>query len=490
MNRIEAYTDSVIPKNLAKKKKQLLRDEIEAHIYDRIAYYTDIGYDEETAITKAISDMGDDEETKAAIHSDFEALHFERIWWAILSAIGVLLINSVAFITGNWIVSADSIGAPDEPRMIMLSFAMVFMVILAAILFYKSGMRKCLVGLGTGNLIVLISLLMSYHEYAVYSLVINISYLLDRFTPLVLRDIASYRILYGILAYVETLTLLLSSLIFFVLSLKIKHRGKPRKTNSAGMVIFVALYLSVSVISSVMTNTSAEYFENYPQWFLKDSDSISETSAVVYEKLTDGMTVNEVKETLLWYGYISVDDFEKTLDKNTSEIFRHNFEELEFFFGDEYTVYLNPERLSPKAENDLVFIKTDEDGKLKSKGIGNGFKDMFSYTEIRDDDIPECKKVFEDLSVGNSKTDVLNIFGTQYGEILTCFTTYTEKGENTYYRVYCDGNYFQFEVPLSSEKDSSVVIELEFENEKLTDGKLWYTEYHSDYVEEKYTPLS
>ena len=66
MNKIESYVDSVIPKNIPKYKQKILRDEIEAHIYDRIDFYTEIGYDNDASINKALADMGEDEETKSS----------------------------------------------------------------------------------------------------------------------------------------------------------------------------------------------------------------------------------------------------------------------------------------------------------------------------------------------------------------------------------------------------------------------------------------
>ena len=72
MNKIESYIASVIPKNIPKYKQKILRDEIEAHIYDRIDFYTEIGYDNEASINKALADMGEDEEIKTSIRNDFE----------------------------------------------------------------------------------------------------------------------------------------------------------------------------------------------------------------------------------------------------------------------------------------------------------------------------------------------------------------------------------------------------------------------------------
>ena len=74
MNKIESYIDSVVPKNIPKSKQQKLKAEIESHIYDRIDFYTEIGYDIGVSVDKALEDMGQDEETKNALRNDFEQI--------------------------------------------------------------------------------------------------------------------------------------------------------------------------------------------------------------------------------------------------------------------------------------------------------------------------------------------------------------------------------------------------------------------------------
>ena len=58
MNRIDNYIKLITPENISKKKKQLIRDEMLCHIYDRVDFYKDAGYSQEESITKALEDMG------------------------------------------------------------------------------------------------------------------------------------------------------------------------------------------------------------------------------------------------------------------------------------------------------------------------------------------------------------------------------------------------------------------------------------------------
>lgn len=47
--RIEDYLDSVVPERLSKRRKMLIREELQNHISDHIEFYTEIG----TARTRA-----------------------------------------------------------------------------------------------------------------------------------------------------------------------------------------------------------------------------------------------------------------------------------------------------------------------------------------------------------------------------------------------------------------------------------------------------
>ena len=45
MNRINDFVDSFIPKNLPKKKKKTLTEELTCHLLDKADHYKDIGYE-------------------------------------------------------------------------------------------------------------------------------------------------------------------------------------------------------------------------------------------------------------------------------------------------------------------------------------------------------------------------------------------------------------------------------------------------------------
>ena len=57
MNKISNFIDEFIPKNISKKRRLLLTNELENHLLDKSNFYKEIGYPEEESIQKAIDDF-------------------------------------------------------------------------------------------------------------------------------------------------------------------------------------------------------------------------------------------------------------------------------------------------------------------------------------------------------------------------------------------------------------------------------------------------
>ena len=73
--RIREFIADYIPKRITKETRYKLQYELENHIYERIDYYTEIGYSEEESLEKALKDFGDDEETKEQIKKEMSEIH-------------------------------------------------------------------------------------------------------------------------------------------------------------------------------------------------------------------------------------------------------------------------------------------------------------------------------------------------------------------------------------------------------------------------------
>ncbi len=73
--KIQEFIAEYIPKRITKEARYKLQVELEGHIYERIDYYTEIGYSEEESLEKALKDFGDDAETKEQIKKEMGEIH-------------------------------------------------------------------------------------------------------------------------------------------------------------------------------------------------------------------------------------------------------------------------------------------------------------------------------------------------------------------------------------------------------------------------------
>lgn len=93
---VEDYLDSIIPQKISSKVEKEIRTEIESHIYDRVDFYMEIGYDEESAIKKAVEQMGEGEDVKV----QFSNLYKDSMLKAILLFLGICVWNVSAVTAG------------------------------------------------------------------------------------------------------------------------------------------------------------------------------------------------------------------------------------------------------------------------------------------------------------------------------------------------------------------------------------------------------
>ena len=96
--RIEEFINEFLPKRITKEKRYELQAELENHIYERIDYYTEIGYSEEESLEKALKDFGDDKETMEQIKKNLENIH---IPWSLADFFAKSLPIEKAF---SWVI--------------------------------------------------------------------------------------------------------------------------------------------------------------------------------------------------------------------------------------------------------------------------------------------------------------------------------------------------------------------------------------------------
>lgn len=481
MNRIDNYINMVTPDNVSKKKKQLIRDEMLSHIYDRIDFYKDAGYSPEECITEALKDMGDDDKVKISIRNSFAELHTERTWWAVLAFFVSPVINLIALYCGIWVTSFDSKGKPETYES-AVSFIMLFTVFSLAFFCYKKGFRKSLIAIGTSNFIIGAGTpFCFYPQPAIYSLTVNVAYLLDEYTPAVMRGFHFETATF----YISIAILICFGALCFVLSGKAKKQDDHTKSFKHAAVFFTILCL-ISVFSTAAYEKTLWLFIDYPVWFRERTDALTQEGKSLYSLIETGEKADSAVEILKKQGYVTIDEFSKTLDKVDKKRFLYNLEQSSFFFDEDYEIYFNPHTL-PYASNystqsnNFIFLLTDSNNVLISKGAGCAFGLYDNYGaachySIRNDDVDAVAKRFKLLQKGDKENEAVTFFGTDNGEMFTCFETNTPEGKTTYYRFYSRGTDTE-ELPGSYDNagtDCEVYIELEFTNGLLNSGKLNY----------------
>lgn len=189
--RIESYLDSVIPEKLSKRRQKLIREELRDHISDHIDFYTEIGYSEDESIQKALADMGDDGGVTSMVKKDFEKVYGEKIWMPILAFVLTILVIFTAVSCGIFVTMVESKGSPQAYE-VFVSFVIVFAMSLALAAIYRKGLKKTLLAMGIAHLLSGATVLYSgYSQPAIYALISDIGFLLEKTTPLITYKFAS-----------------------------------------------------------------------------------------------------------------------------------------------------------------------------------------------------------------------------------------------------------------------------------------------------------
>lgn len=493
MNRINDYVNSLVPSNIPKFKQQNIREELLSHIFDRIDYYKEIGYDTDLAIDKALCDMGEDEETKSSVRNSFEELHFERTWWSFVVGAVILAMNWLCWPLGLWVTSADF---NDEPTVFtaFVSFMMIFVMLFGVVFARIKKYRKMLIGIGVANMIVAGCFLCCFYpQSAFYVLDINTICLLDRFTPLYMNDIFQYYVggffYWGCIAF-----LALCSVYCFALSVLIKKgRAKTVKNGKIKTVVFVAAYFAVAVFSCAIYPWSEAYERDYPMRFSGYINGITEKADELYEEIDLLDDYSATADYLKKNGWMTVESYEKSLGKVTAKQFRGELRR--FSFAEDYEVWFSPSELGKDGRgNGFIAVRKNADNKITGKSVGNLETEMcgseygFGYYYITDerDAILELVAAFDELKKGDREEDVFAIFGSdigvvfQYGDIYTKAASIENGVTKTYYRVYSYGTLYPDEKSWY-DRVRDRYFEFTFENGLLTNGKMHWDDYPDGY---------
>lgn len=494
MNRINDYVNSLVPLNIPKRKRKDIREELLSHIFDRIDYYKEIGYDTDSAIDKALCDMGEDEATKASVRNEFEQLHHERTWWSFVACAVILVMNLLCWPLGNWVMSADFNDEPDVFKA-LVSFGMIFVMLFGVVFARVKKYRKMLVGIGVSNVIVAGCFLFCFYpQAAFYVMDLNIVCLIERFTPFYMNDILEYYV--GGIFFISCIVFLaLCSLYCFVMAVLLK-KGKAGtvKNVKRKVVTFVAAYFAVAVFSCVIYPWSEAYERDYPMWFNEYNSCISEETGELYENIDLLDDYQKAADYLTENGWMSIETYEKTLDKVTLKQFRGEIRRFSFESG--YEVWFNPAKLKDISGNGFIAVCKNDDNKISGKSVGNLNTEMYNskygfgysrQSDERRDDMKELIAAFDKLKKGDREENVLAVFGSdtgvvyQYGEIYTKSASIENGILKTYYRIYSLGTVYPNEKSWY-DRVRDRYFEFTFENGLLTQGKMHYNDYPDGYT--------
>lgn len=488
MNMISDFIDTFIPQNLPKRKRKLLKAEMESHLLDKIDYYREIGYGEEESAQKAISDFGTDEETKNNIFEEFEELYSERSIYGVLAFIGISLMNIICWVSGMFVITADYNRNPD-PIGAFISFCMIFAVCIAIIFARVKKYRKMLLSICIACTLVGVCLLVSFlTQFAAYTMLYNLMYIIEFCAPFSISDLIIYGIgsMYAMVLW-EAL-LLIPALYSLVLSVKIKRgTAKDIEEPKKKTVIFSVVFFVFAILNCLLLPTSERYFEHYTGWFDEYHDYISEESENIFEKITIGEPYETTSSMLCSEGYISISEYEKSLDRMTKKQFRNNLKK--FDFEDGYEIWFNNEK--DIIGNGFIGIKS-ENGVTTAKGIGNLNKSMyyegeydyynFGYSSANLYlDIFEITDYFKTLKKGDLQSDIMQRFSDERGSIYSKRISVENGIEKSYYRIYFYGK-VNPNGKLEYEKNEDLYIELSFENGKLISGAMYGDHYQDGEV--------
>lgn len=471
--KITGYINSVIPSDIPQKKKKSLADELACHIEDKADFYREIGYDEDASVEKAVADMGADEKIKEYLSHEFEELYHERTSWAVGAAAFILLMNLMCIPLNTWYYSVK-INTPGG-YWIAVSFIMTFAV-LALIRFAKvRRYRKMLIGIGIANLLIGLSSILSFYPQGVFSAMeTDFYYLVDKLTPFVLSDYDFEN--YFFLLLLPFLVIVAACC--FILSVKIKkNRIKAEKNAKRTSIILACVYAVFAVFVTALYPVANNFRINYPRWF--EHSNYYAYSEDTFNGMDINSTADEAREYLTSQGYVSVEDYEKTLTKNMLKKFRAEYNSLNI--DPKYTVWFDPN--AKNWQKSFIYTYSADGKKLSEIGVGEpdlitAADEEFILISDNEYDLDKMNEELNALSAGDSRSEVMSVFGSEYGEINLHFTS--TDGENITDRyVLCASNY---EIPKTE------FVELTFTNNKLAKIKAWYYSYEKKITVEPSMP--
>lgn len=317
---IEDYLDNVVPEKISPQKQDELRAELESHIYDRVDFYMESGYDEETALKKAVEQMGETESVKR----NFSALYYDSTPKAIFLFSGICIFNLLSVIAAVGYMNFVDPIIYSFPSVAVLS---VFLAVFVFLVVYtikckRQNLRKQHMGIVSAFVLVSLG---SFVTSGIFFPIINAGKLVVRYVTAFPGDGSDLDIYFANIIAV---------ILFTVLSFVAYNKGGAfRKKPYRLSLKQITAILSVLCLCFLVLYGFA--FAKYEWWY--NQEKITETSEEEYcsfisaeqWKLYDGIEershISETEKSLTEKGFVKQKSYEDFIE---SYIFPYSTQEL------------------------------------------------------------------------------------------------------------------------------------------------------------------
>lgn len=435
MRRHDAIDDFVwacCPKGIPRYRREMLRKELEAHVYEKAEFLVESGMSDDESAAEAVKSMGEPEKIRQSFGKIYR---FERfpgiIAFFALSAVCIL-----AIFTGFLLFSADTTsdyptafhyfisasftgsivflyiyGFRRKNAYLLLSVT-VFMALSLLTVWFSSGIFQSM----SVGIVIIICALMKYPERGT-----DLNHIF--YNARDAAEIGGFIFAAVIIALLLVVGLTLTVLAFT--ETKRKHKSKKVRQKKPLAIHFLLIFTLVITSTVVFSFASREYsfMDNN---FMRGSISKmfdNKNGRAVYEKLAEGMSVSEAEKLLNMHGFTEfikgsgvyhLPDLEPGYSKENSRVYV-----VSDIFNVERDIY-----------NDTVVIVAFTENRLS-------FKQVYLYNQRtlavglqKYEDTAKCYESFLTLKEGDSREDVLKKFPSSTAFFEAAFSDFESDTES------------------------------------------------------------
>ncbi|MBQ6898873.1 MAG: hypothetical protein IJN70_07815 [Clostridia bacterium] len=408
---IDDFICKCCPKGLPRYRREMLRRELEAHVYEKAEFLVESGLSEDESALKAVESMGD----PSVISQSFGKIYrFERLP-AVIAFFVLTAISVIAFFTGFLLVTADVTGEYPTVVHYFISSSFVGSIVFLYIYGYR---RKKAYLLLSVTVFMALSLLTVWFSSGIFqSMAVGIVVILCALVKYPERgdlnllfynasgaaEAGGFILASVIIALLFAVGLILTVLVFT--ETKRKHKTK-RVRNKKPLLLHFLLIFTLVVTSTVVFSFAASRYSFMDNNFMSGAVSRmfdSKRGRDVYEKLTEGMSAAEAEKLLGRHGFTEyqkaggvyyLPDLEPGYSKENSRVFI-----VKPILGEERDIY-----------NDTVIIVAFSDDKLTYKQVYLYNQRTLAMGIRKYEDTQECYENYLTLKEGDSRNAVMKKF--------------------------------------------------------------------------------